>query len=89
MSVCVRYVYNDTLREDFLDFVPVYDVRGRPLAETILETLRIRGITMRGLIGQGYDGAAAMGGHLNGVSTAIQEQYGIQWLCMSTVLHIR
>ena len=26
MSVCVRYIYNDTLREDFLDFVPVYDV---------------------------------------------------------------
>jgi len=30
---------------------------------------------MRGLVGQGYDGAAAMGGHLNGVRTAIQEQY--------------
>lgn len=30
---------------------------------------------MQYLIGQGYDGAAAMGGHLNGVRTAIQEQY--------------
>jgi hypothetical protein len=75
MSVCVRYIHMDTLREDFLDFVPVYDVRGRSLAETIVDTLKSRGINMQGLIGQGYDGAAAMSGHLNGVRTAIQEQY--------------
>jgi len=75
MSLCVRYIFKDTLREDFLDFIPVYDVTGRSLPQTIMDNLKSRGINMHGLIGQGYDGAAAMGGHLNGVRTAIQEQY--------------
>lgn len=75
MSVCVRYIHADYLREDFLDFVPVYDVTGNGLAEKIVETLTTRGIDMKFLVGQGYDGAAAMSGHLNGVRTIIQQKY--------------
>jgi hypothetical protein len=63
------------LREDFLGFVPVSDLTGQGLATTILETLKNCGLDLSKLVGQGYDGAAAMSGRLRGTQAWIRQQY--------------
>ncbi|KAH8035898.1 hypothetical protein HPB51_010650 [Rhipicephalus microplus] len=78
ISLCVKYVGHDTsgvpiLKEDFVDFVPVYDLTGKALASTILNSLRGHGFDLNLLRGQGYDGAASMSGHLNGVQAFIRQ----------------
>lgn len=76
-SLCVRYLDGDVgkIREDFLQFVPVYDVTGQGLAKVITESLSSFGIDLRYLRGQGYDGAAAMSGRFNGVQALIRESH--------------
>ncbi|GBM63244.1 hypothetical protein AVEN_52647-1 [Araneus ventricosus] len=63
-SLCVRYVEDQSykIREDFLTFVPVSDVTGAGLANTVLETLSILGLDLKKMRGQGYDGASTMRG---------------------------
>ncbi|GBO35782.1 hypothetical protein AVEN_30133-1 [Araneus ventricosus] len=63
-SLCVRHVEDQKykVREDFLTFVPVYDVTGSGLANTVLEILSILGIDLKKMRGQGYAGAATMRG---------------------------
>lgn len=75
-SLCVRYVEYQTfkIREDFLTFVPVYDVTGAGLANTILETLSTLGLDLNKMRGQGYDGAATMSGQFRGVQASIREK---------------
>jgi hypothetical protein len=73
MSLCVRYIDEGIVREDFLDFVHVTDLRGVGLANSILEQLKKRSINLDYMVGQAYDGAAAMSGRLNGVQAIIQQ----------------
>jgi len=42
MSLCLRYIdlINNVIREDFLEFIPVYDMTGRGLALTIITRLK-------------------------------------------------
>ncbi|GBN58887.1 repressor of the inhibitor of the protein kinase [Araneus ventricosus] len=74
-SLCVRYVeeQSDKIR-DFLTFVPVYEVTGAGLANTVLETLLILGLDLKKMRGQGYDGAATMRGKFRGVQASIKEK---------------
>ncbi|KAH9377219.1 hypothetical protein HPB48_008289 [Haemaphysalis longicornis] len=70
LSLCVRYVDKHTtkhcvLPEDFLEFVPVYDLTCKILAHSILCTLRSQDFDLTLLCGQGYDCAASMSWHLN------------------------
>ncbi|XP_045478380.1 uncharacterized protein LOC123683377 [Harmonia axyridis] len=73
-SIGVRYLYNNDIKEDFLQFVPVSDLTGKTvsdltgknLATVILKSLREFGIDTKYLRGQGYDGASAMSGKFNG-----------------------
>ena len=55
------------VRENFLVFIPVQDVTGEGLANTLLETLKNLGLNLEKVRGQGYDGAATMSGAFNGV----------------------
>lgn len=80
MSLCVRYLHQSSdgkvcLREDFLQFIPVADTRGKTLAHAITHNLSEYGLNLNYLRGQGYDGAASMSGHLNGVQSHIAEQF--------------
>jgi len=52
----------------FLEYVSVYDVTGKALATSILKRLEENGICLENTIGQGYDGAWSMRGHLKGAS---------------------
>nr|CAH7760531.1 unnamed protein product [Callosobruchus chinensis] len=79
LSLCVRYVDNETpnIREDFVQFVPVHDVTGKGLANSIMEEYREipgNGINSLYMVGQGYDGAAAMSGQFQGVQQHIREK---------------
>nr|XP_042895669.1 52 kDa repressor of the inhibitor of the protein kinase-like [Parasteatoda tepidariorum] len=75
-SLCVRYVEDQSyeIREDFLTFVPVHDVTGAGLANTVLETLSSLGFDLKKMRGQGYDGASAMRGQFRGVQAFIREK---------------
>ncbi|XP_008182934.1 52 kDa repressor of the inhibitor of the protein kinase-like [Acyrthosiphon pisum] len=81
LSLCVRYtdnigrneINNYVLKEDFLQFVPVNSTNSQILATVILGTLKNLGITCDYLLGQGYDGAAAMSGNFKGVQSVIRE----------------
>lgn len=64
-----------TIREDFLNFVAVLDLSGSGLASVILENLKKHNIDLEKMVGQGYDGAAAMSGHLNGVQAIIRRTF--------------
>ncbi|KAM7284788.1 hypothetical protein ISCGN_001882 [Ixodes scapularis] len=75
MSVCVRYLLDDKLHEDFLAFVEVTNLSGQGLASTLMRLLRDKGVDATYLCGQGYDGAANMSGRLNGVQAVIQREH--------------
>lgn len=74
LSLCARYISADLkIREDFLQFVPVFDVTGKGLAESIIENLVKFGLDVSFLRGQGYDGAASMSGKVRGAHAFIQQ----------------
>ncbi|GBM29700.1 hypothetical protein AVEN_199145-1 [Araneus ventricosus] len=63
-SLCVWYVEDQSykIREDFLTFVPGYDITGAGLANTVLVTLSSLGLDLEKMRDQGYEGAATMRG---------------------------
>lgn len=63
------------LKEDFLQFIPVYSTTGQNLAIVILENLKRLGVNSRYMLGQGYDGAASMSEHFKGVQYVIREKH--------------
>lgn len=76
MSLCVRFVDgvdgNYSLREEFLSFVEIMDATGKNIAEMILKSLTALNINCDYLVGQGYDGAAAMRGSFKGVQSVVR-----------------
>jgi len=55
-SICARFVYKMDgykIREDFLCFIPVEDVAGKRLANTLLTTMENIGINLANMRGQG------------------------------------
>ena len=72
LSVCLRYVLPDSiLRERLLTFEQAPDLTGAGLAAQLLRILRDNEIDISRMVGQGYDGAAAMSGCDNGVQKHI------------------
>lgn len=79
LTLNVRYVTFElrkpTLREDFLCFVRVTSQKSEELANVIVQTCEKLGLNLHKCIGQGYDGAANMAGHVSGVQVRIKELY--------------
>ncbi|XP_030749711.1 zinc finger MYM-type protein 1-like [Sitophilus oryzae] len=83
LSLCVRYIDSNEqngnpvyiMREDFLQFVQVHSTTGNDLATVMLECLEELKIDCTYLVGQGYDGAAAMSGSFKGVQAIIREKH--------------
>jgi hypothetical protein len=63
------------IREDFLGFIPVDDVSSENLTNVILQRCDELSLDMSKCVGQGYDGAANMAGHVSGVQTRIRQKY--------------
>jgi len=74
MSLCVRYINNGFIREDFLEFVPIYDTSGKGMEYTIIREIGKLGLKIENLIGQGYDGASAMSGLYSGVQKYTRDE---------------
>lgn len=75
LSIGVRYIYGKHIKEDFLQFVPVHDLKGKGLASVIVASLAKFGINTKYLRGQGYDGASAMSGKFIGAQAHVQDTH--------------
>ena len=73
LSLCLRYIKNDEIKESFINFTACNELSAAALCENILNTLRDKGVPLEGCIGQCYDGAFVMSGHLSGVQLRIKE----------------
>ena len=69
------------LREDFIGFIDVSsDVTADSLSSAILNVIQSTGTDVAFCHLQGYDGASAMSGHLNGVQAIIRKSYSLALL---------
>ena len=60
------------VKEEFLDFLHCeFGLSGKVLFETILTEIKNLTLDINNCRGQGYDGAASVSGHINGVSAHI------------------
>ena len=65
---------NGEVSEDFVGFTEGEDLTGRGLANHLLSQVKELGLNINNCRGQGYDGAAAMQGKLNGCQAMIREK---------------
>ena len=72
LSFCLRYVDKRGICEDFLKFVHCKsDLTGKDLFKEVVDTLNELGVDLKNCPGQGYDGAGAVSGVVNGISALI------------------
>lgn len=76
LCLCIRYVDEShaTVREEFLAFIGMNDLSAQSIANEILARIGELGLQIENCIGQGYDGAAAMSGHISGVQVLIRKE---------------
>ena len=75
LSFCLRYVDKRGICEDFLKFVHCKsDLTGKDLFKEVVDTLNELGLDLKNCRGQGYDGAGAVSGVLNGLSALILKE---------------
>ncbi|XP_045471730.1 zinc finger MYM-type protein 1-like [Harmonia axyridis] len=79
VSLCLRYVdakdvKHHKVKEMFLEFIPTVDMTGSGLANLIITALKNHGLECCHMVGQGYDGAAAMSGYLQGAQAYIRQE---------------
>jgi hypothetical protein len=71
LSLCIRYVYNNSISEVFLDFIEMDRITGAALAKAILDRLALWNLPLSHLRGQCYDGASNMSGARAGCKSII------------------
>jgi hypothetical protein len=73
LSLVLRFVDCDmNIREEFISFLHCkWGLSGEQLAKLILESLTALTLSIDDCRGQGYDGAGAVAGHINGLSAQI------------------
>ena len=74
LSLVLRYIHEEQVREVFLDFLEVERITGKVLGETILRWLRRHDISPTDMCGQCYDGASNMAGARGGVRSVVQRE---------------
>lgn len=77
LSICLRYVsYENSqpvIREDFIGFVALDHLDAKSIADKIISSLQEWDLDLNKLIGQGYDGASTMAGHISGVQKRVRD----------------
>jgi len=61
------------LKEDFIGFIALDKLDAESIAYKILSSLESWGFDLNKLVGQGYDGASTMAGHISGVQKRIKD----------------
>jgi len=79
-----------TLREEFLGFIGMNDVSAESVATEILARISELELDITNCVGQGYDGASTMSGHVSGVHVRIREQapFAVYVHCASHCLNL-
>lgn len=78
MSIVLRYVYEGSIHEQFVNINEAKQLDADGLTATILDAIDKMtgfskgGVILKNCVGQGYDGANVMSGHLNGVNVKLQ-----------------
>ena len=67
LSIVLRYAKDDKVNESFTEFVEMSSVSAESISAAILAHLSRIGVDLQKLVGQGYDGASTMAGHVSGV----------------------
>ena len=74
LSISLRYALNGSVKEIFMDFVPVARITGSTIAEAILDHLSLWKLPLANLRGQCYDGSSNMAGARSGYKAIILQQ---------------
>ncbi|KAI4792925.1 hypothetical protein KUCAC02_033046 [Chaenocephalus aceratus] len=74
VSVAVRYMHNDGIREELLHLAPADGLDADSLFTAIRQTLRKCNIDHNMCVGQSYDGAAALSGRADGVPERLRQE---------------
>ena len=74
LSLSLRYVHDEHVKEVFIDFIEVERITGQVLADTVLQCLAIWDLPLSYLRGQCYDGSSNMSGARSGCRTIVQQQ---------------
>ncbi|KAJ8030264.1 Zinc finger MYM-type protein 1 [Holothuria leucospilota] len=74
--VAVRYCFQNAIHEEFISVAEAQSLDANGLTDTIIESLNKIGVDMKNCVGQGYDGASVVSGHLNGVQRKLIEKTG-------------
>ncbi len=77
MSLCVRFIENNSVRQGFLQFLPLTNTTGKELGNIIVKGLNDFGVNCKNLTGQGYNGANAMSGAYRGAQAIIRVLFGV------------
>ena len=75
LSIVLRYTKGEKVNESFTRFVEMSSVSAESISAAILAHLSRIGVDLRKLVGQGYDGASTMTGHVSGVQKRIRKKY--------------
>ena len=91
MSIILRYVTNSTITERCIRLVQVSSLKGKSLAQVIIEVLNDLKLPLKDLIGKGFDGASNMSGKDEGVQqhlTAAGAEFSIYFHCFAHRLNL-
>jgi hypothetical protein len=72
ISIVVRYVFNDVIRERLLDTLSIFGVAKGSLARVMVERLRSYGVDFKNCRGISYDNFNHLAGHYNLVETNVK-----------------
>ncbi|XP_077971366.1 zinc finger MYM-type protein 1-like [Styela clava] len=75
LSIVLRYVKGGEVCERFTGLVEMDSVSAESISSNILTHLSGIGVDLQKLVGQGYDGATTMAGHVSGVQKRIRDKY--------------
>ena len=75
LSIVLRYTKGDKVNESFTRLVEMSSVSAESISAAILAHLSRIGVDLQKLVGQGYDGASTMAGHVSGVQKCIRKKY--------------
>ena len=75
LPVCLRYVFDNRIKDVFADFIPVERITGKVIADAaIICRLKAWDLSLADLKGQCYDGSSNMVGGWSGFRSILQQQ---------------
>ena len=74
--IAVRYCHQNAIHEEFVGIAEAHGLNADGLSDTIIEHLQRINASMANCVGQGYDGASVVSGHLNWVQRKLPEKTG-------------